>query len=85
MTDLKGLNWTSYVMGLAVVGLEAGFIFMYRMGWNLSTGSLVVSIAVAVVLLVAGVMFYNERLGTSQIIGIICCLAGLVLINWPSA
>lgn len=33
-TDLHRLNWTSWLLGLAVIGLETGFIFMYRMGWT---------------------------------------------------
>jgi hypothetical protein len=30
-----------FVLGLAIVGLEAGSIYMYKAGWNVSSGQLV--------------------------------------------
>ncbi len=75
------LNWTSYVLSFAIVGLETGYIYLYRAGWKISVGSLVSNILLAVMLIIIGVMFYKENLGTKQIAGIILCIGGLVLIN----
>ena len=75
------LNWTSLALGLAIVGLEAGFIYMYRAGWKVSTGPLIANILVCVLLIVVGALFYKETLGLKQIIGIVLCMGGLVLIN----
>ncbi len=32
ITDIKSLNWTSYVLGFVIVGLEVGYIYLYRAG-----------------------------------------------------
>lgn len=75
------LNWTSLALGLAIVGLEAGFIYMYRAGWKVSTGPVIANTLVAVLLIIVGALFYKETLGLKQIIGIALCMGGLVLIN----
>ncbi len=78
--NVKTLNWTSYALGFAIVGLEAGYIFLYRKGWNISTGSLVANILLAVVLIGIGIVFYKERIDTKQLVGIGLCVTGLVLV-----
>lgn len=79
--ELKNLNWCSWVLGLAIVGLEAGSIYMYKVGWNISTGQLVHSAILAICLIVIGVIFYKERLDASKIAGIIICMIGLFFLN----
>lgn len=32
------INWAVFILGIAIVGLEAGAIYMYRAGWNINTG-----------------------------------------------
>lgn len=79
--DWKNLNWTSFVLGIAIVGLEVGFIQMYRVGWNISIGSLVANIALAVVLIIVGLLIYKENISVNQVIGIALCISGLIFIN----
>ncbi len=73
-------NWTTYALGAAIVGLEFGFLCIYRAGWKISTAHLVASITLSCVLLIVGLLFYKETLSSRQIIGIGVCAAGLVLI-----
>lgn len=73
-------NWTSYALGVAIVGLEFGFICIYRAGWKISVGNLVASISLACVLLLVGVLLYRESLSVRQVIGLLVCAAGLILI-----
>lgn len=80
ITDLRSLNWTSYALGLAIVGLEVGYIYLYRSGWNISTGSLVANILLAVALIGVGLVFFKEPIGLRQIAGIVLCVTGLVLV-----
>lgn len=75
------LNWTSFVLGAAIVGLEMGTLLAYRAGWNISIGSLVANIILAVMLILVGVLFYKEGFGLNQVGGVIFCLIGLILIN----
>ena len=37
------LNWTSFALGLVIIGLEAGWIYAYKAGWQVSTGFIVQS------------------------------------------
>lgn len=79
--DLQNLNWTSYVLGIAIVGVEIGYIYMYRVGWEISKGSLVASVAIAVLLIVMGMLFYKEAMSIKHLIGMGFCVVGLMLIN----
>lgn len=79
--DFKSLNWTSFILGTCIVGLEAGYIYLYRFGWQISIGSLVANITLAMVLLLVGVFLYRDVIGIKQIIGVVFCVAGLAFIN----
>jgi len=79
--SFAGLNWTSIVLGVAILGLEFGYLLAYRAGWNISVGSLVANIFLAVSLIPIGIIFYHEGFDLNKIIGTGLCIAGLVLIN----
>lgn len=81
LVQFKNINWTSYVLGLSLVGLELGYIQAYRAGWNISEGSLVANICLAAILVVVGVLFYKEKLTLYQLTGMVLCAVGLVFIN----
>jgi drug/metabolite transporter (DMT)-like permease len=75
------LNWTSVALALAVVGIEIGFLLAYRAGWGISVAALVVNVIVTVALLPVGVALFREWLSATQIVGLVVCVAGLVLLN----
>jgi drug/metabolite transporter (DMT)-like permease len=81
INNLKKLNWTSFLLGFAIVGLEVGYIYLYRAGWNIGIGSLVANIILAIALIGIGVLFYKEQINFQQIIGLVLCIGGLILIN----
>ena len=81
MADFREVNWTGIVLGMAIVGLELGYICLYRAGWNFSVGSLVANVLLAACLLVIGLVVFKEAVGVKQMLGIAVCLCGLVLIN----
>ena len=35
--EIRRLNWASYLLAIAIVGLEVGFLLVYRGGWNIGT------------------------------------------------
>ena len=80
-SQIANLNWAPFVLGLAVVGLEAGAIFMYKVGWEVSVGNIVQAIFVAIALLIVGVLIYKEALTGSKLAGIAICLVGIYLLN----
>ncbi|MEA5014861.1 MAG: hypothetical protein VB099_09900 [Candidatus Limiplasma sp.] len=78
--ELSKTNWATYILGMAVVGLEYGFICIYRAGWKIGVASLFASIALACVLLLVGVLLYKEALSLRQYLGIAVCVVGLILL-----
>lgn len=74
-------NWSSFVMGVVIIGLELGYILAYRNGWKMNTVSVTANIALAIILIVVAFIFYKESMTIKQIIGIVMCSGGLVLIN----
>ena len=79
--SFNDLNWTSFALGVAIVGLELGYLLAYRAGWNIGVGSLVANIILAIVLIPIGILFYKEGFAITQILGAAFCLVGLILIN----
>ena len=75
------LNWTPFVLGIAIVGLEGGWLYAYRAGWQVNTGFLVQSAFVSVLLLFVGYFLYHEALTWNKLLGMIICLVGLFFIN----
>lgn len=79
--EWSNANWTMFLLGLAIVGLEAGSIYMYRVGWNINTGYIVKSCFLAAALLIVGYLLYKEQISVTKIAGIAVCMVGLFLIN----
>lgn len=75
------LNWAPFVFGIILVGLEAGWIYAYQAGWQVSTGSIVQGSILAVALIFVGFFLYREPLTWNKLVGIAVCLIGLVFIN----
>lgn len=77
MREYTRINWTSFVLGICVVGLEVGMLYAYRVGWPVSTASVVQSAFVAVSLLALGALLFHEPLTANKVIGVVVCLVGL--------
>lgn len=79
--EIAKVNWAPLVLGIAIVGLEAGYVLMYRAGWPVSTGALVANICLAVALLAIGVLVFSETISIKQVVGIAVCAVGLFLVT----
>ena len=80
LAELAKTNWTAYALGIAIIGLEFGYICIYRAGWKIGVASLVANISLACVLLVLGYFFYKEVITLKQLLGMGVCAIGLMLI-----
>jgi hypothetical protein len=78
----KHLNWGSVAVGVAIVGIELGFVVAYRAGWRISVASLIANVATALLLVVIGLTLFREHLGARGAFGIVLCIAGLGLIMY---
>lgn len=79
--EYRKLNWAPFALGLVVVGLETGFIYAYKAGWQVSTASIVQSSFLAVALMFVGYLIYHEPLTWNKLLGVGICLVGLFFIN----
>jgi len=81
LMEYSKLNWVPFVFGLVLVGLEVGFIFAYKAGWQVSTAAIIQSVFLAAALLVVGLILYHEPLHWNKLVGVGICVIGLVFIN----
>lgn len=75
------ISWTPVIFGVVIVGLEAGWLYAYKAGWQVSTASIVQSAFLAVALIFVGWLVYKEALTWNKLVGVAICLIGLAFIN----
>lgn len=78
--ELAKTNWSAYALGIAIIGLEFGYICIYRAGWKIGVASLVANISLACVLLLIGFFVYKEVITLKQLVGMGVCAVGLMFI-----
>jgi drug/metabolite transporter (DMT)-like permease len=77
---LKKTNWTAPALGVVRVMLEVSNLLMYRVGWDLSIGTLIMYVLLAIILVFVGRLFYKEKITLKRLLGIAICIVGVVLI-----
>ncbi len=80
--EYSRINWASFMLGLVIVGLEGGWIYAYKAGWQVSTASIVQSAVLAAVLLAVGYFLYHEALTWQKLVGAAICLVGIIFLNY---
>lgn len=76
-------NWASYVLGLTIVFIDLALILLYRVGWDVSIGSLIANIGVSLMSVVVGVLCFGEAMTAMKASGIVVCVLGLYVVNSP--
>ncbi|MBS1199640.1 MAG: putative integral rane protein duf6 [Proteobacteria bacterium] len=79
--SLRQVNWTALALAGTIVGLDLGFLLLYRSGFDLSLGQLVTQSVAALMLIIVGVAAFRERLSLANVAGIALCIVGLWLIS----
>jgi len=82
LTELKKLNWASVGLAVAVVGIEFGFLLVYRAGWNLGIAAVLTNVVASLILLPVAILIFKDKISWVNIAGILVCLVGLVMLNW---
>ena len=82
LTELRRLNWASYLLAVAIVGLEVGFLLVYRSGWNIGLAAVVVNVVASLLLVPIAIVVFKDHLNWVNLAGIVACLAGLIMLNW---
>lgn len=68
------------IMGISMVGLEIGAIYIYVNGWAMNVGFTVYTSLIVIALLLFGTFFYGEPLSLQQILGCIVASIGTFMI-----
>lgn len=74
------VNVSAMGLGLAIVGIEVGTLFMYRAGWAVNVAFVVANSLIVAALMVTGFLLYKEKLTLRQLIGVGISLAGILCI-----
>ena len=80
--ELKKLNWASIGLAIAIVGIEFGFLLVYRSGWNLGIAAVLTNVMASLILVPVAIFVFKDKISWVNIAGILVCLAGLVMLNW---
>ena len=80
--ELKQLNWASIGLAIAIVGIEFGFLLTYRSGWNLGIAAVLVNVVASLILVPVAITIFKDQISWINVLGILVCLAGLVMLNW---
>lgn len=78
----KQLNWTTLLLALSIIGLEVGFLLVYRAGWSVGIASVLANVTASLLLVPVALFLFKDKLSPVNIIGILVCLVGLVMLNW---
>ena len=68
-------------IGVSAFLIEIGYLLTYRVGWDLSRASELANMAIALLLLIVGGLFFGERITGRTIAGVLCCLVGFLLLS----
>jgi len=82
LVELKQLNWASVGLAIAIVGIEFGFLLVYRSGWHLGIAAVLTNVVASLLLLPVAIFIFRDKISWVNVIGIFVCLAGLVMLNW---
>ena len=80
--ELRKLNWASIGLAFAVVGIEFGFLLVYRSGWNLGIAAVLTNVVASLILVPIAIFVFKDKISWVNVLGIFVCLAGLVMLNW---
>lgn len=79
--EVKAINFATPLLGVCIVFLELGFLLAYRAGWNVGTASIISTVVVTILLVPIGIFFFHEGITLKNIVGIVLCIIGIVLMN----
>lgn len=77
--NFQVLNWSVAGVALGMLGIEIGFLLLYRAGGHLGVSSLLTNAASTLLLLPIGLLFFRETFSVTRLLGMGIALCGLWL------
>lgn len=81
LEGLRSVTWPVLLLAASVVGIELGWILVVRAGGQVSLTGLIANASVAMLAIPMGVFVFRERLNPANLLGVLLCLVGLVLVS----
>jgi drug/metabolite transporter (DMT)-like permease len=81
LSAVKEANWAAIAIGIGATAVEIGYLLAYRTGWNISLAPILTSVAVTLLLIPIGLSLFREHLSAWNVLGIVLCIMGLMLIT----
>jgi uncharacterized membrane protein len=78
--SVRESNWAVLVVGVAAACIEVGFLLAYRSGWRISVAAVATNVAVTLMLVPIGIVVFKDHLSLRNILGLMFCVLGLVLV-----
>ncbi len=79
-SSLKETNWAVIAVGAGAACIEVGFLLAYRYGWKLSVAAVATNVVVTLMLVPIGIIIFKDQLSLRNILGLVFCVLGLVLV-----
>ncbi|MBI2330736.1 MAG: hypothetical protein HYU84_00900 [Chloroflexi bacterium] len=70
MGELKLLNWASIGLAVAVMGIEFGYLLMYRAGWNLGIAAVLVTVLASLILMPVAIFVFKDKISWVNILSL---------------
>ena len=82
MDSIREANWAVYLLGIAIFGIEMGYLLAYRSGWKLSLANPVAMVLSTIIIVSSGVLLFRENISALKIVGIILSVIGVIILNY---
>lgn len=80
-TTQEGLYLLGAILSFAVMGYTMTQMLAFK---ELAIANVLWAVSISAILIFVGVFYFQEKLSWLQLVGITLCVAGVVLIQWPS-
>jgi uncharacterized membrane protein len=78
--SVRESNWAVFVVGAGAACIEVGFLLAYRAGWRISVTAIATNVAATALLVPIGIIVFKDQLSLRNILGLLFCILGLVLV-----
>lgn len=78
--SLTEVNWAVWCVGASALIIELGVLLAYRSGGRIGLLGISVAVATNLILLPVGVLLFRENLTKWNLLGVVLCIAGLILV-----
>ena len=77
----RSLNVKSVLVGLALIGIDSGVFFLYRLGGEVSVISILTSALQSLLLVLIGILVFRERVTPTNVLGMVLSLGGVYFLT----